>query len=187
MPTYTSEHPIFSVTVDLVVLTVQDDALRVLMVTRRDDPYAGRLALPGGFVEPEEDLADAARRELEEETGLTDVVFEQLASYGAPGRDPRGRIVSVAHLAVLPAPTAARGADDASDAGWYPVEPLLRDSTRVAFDHRTILSDAVERVRGRLEHTARATAFLQAELTLAQLRSLHESTHAVTVSRPRPS
>lgn len=171
---YTSDHPIFYVTVDMAILTVHGGALQALMVTRGGEPYAGRLALPGGFVEPDEDLADAARRELEEETGLTEVVPEQLASYGAPGRDPRGRIVSVAHLAVLPEPASARGGDDASDAGWHPVEPLLSDPSRLAFDHGVILADAVERVRAKLERTTLATSFLREEFTLSDLRGVYE-------------
>lgn len=174
MARYTSDHPVFYVTVDMAILTVHHDALQVLLVTRRNAPYAGRLALPGGFVDPEEDLADAARRELREETGLTDVVFEQLASYGAPGRDPRGRIVSVAHLAVLPEPVSARAGDDASEAGWHPVEPLLRSRTRLGFDHALILTDAVERVRAKLERTTLATSFVGEEFTLSELRSVYE-------------
>ena len=174
MATYTSDHPIFYVTVDMAILTVHDDALQVLMVTRGGEPYAGRLALPGGFCEPDEDLADAARRELEEETGLTDVEPEQLAAYGAPGRDPRGRIVSVAHLAVLPEPVSARGGDDASDAGWHPVGPLLEDPSRLAFDHPVILGDAVEQVRTKLERTTLATSFLREEFTLSELRRVYE-------------
>ena len=95
---YTSEHPIFSVTVDIVVLTIRDERLCALVVERGGEPFKGRWALPGGFVEPDEGLYDAARRELEEETGVGVGAnrLEQLASYGDPDRDPRGRIVSVA-------------------------------------------------------------------------------------------
>ena len=174
MATYTSDHPIFSVTVDMAILTVHEGELQVLMVERAGEPYAGRLALPGGFVEPDEDLADAALRELQEETGVTEVAFEQLASYGAPHRDPRGRVVSVAHLAVLPEPVTARAGDDAGDAGWHPVHALLAEPGRLAFDHDVILADAVERVRTKLERTTLATSFVGEEFTLSELRSVYE-------------
>ncbi len=174
MARFTSKYPVFYVTVDMAILTVHEDELQVLLVKRRNEPYAGKLALPGGFVDPDEDLDDAARRELREETGLTDVVFEQLASYGAPGRDPRGRIVSVAHLAILPEPASARAGDDASEAGWHPVEPLLRSRSRLGFDHKLILTDAVERVRTKLERTTLATSFMGEEFTLSDLRSVYE-------------
>ncbi len=135
-----SDFPPFAVTVDLVVLTVRHNGLRALLVRRGEAPYQGQWALPGGFVRPGEDLAAAAGRELEEETGLCahdgecesgsgearhGAHLEQLATYGDPGRDPRMRVVSVAHLALapdLPSPTAG---GDASGARWAPVERLL--------------------------------------------------------------
>jgi len=127
----------FSVTVDLVVFTVREDVLCVLAVRRGVPAYRGRWALPGGFVGESEGLVEAARRELAEETGLDDVRvhLEQLASYGDPKRDPRGRVVSVAYLALaagLPEPTAGT---DASDARWRPVAELLAAPGRLAFDH----------------------------------------------------
>ncbi len=172
---YTSKYPIFAVTADIAILTVHDDALCVLMVERGSDPYAGSLALPGGFVDPDEDLVDAARRELEEETGVTDVVLEQLGSYGSPDRDPRGRVVSVAHVAVLSRAVPATAGDDAADALWVPLLPLLADpESRVAFDHRQILADALAWVRTRLEYTTLATAFVDEEFTLSELRRVYE-------------
>ena len=112
-----SEHPPFAVTVDLTVFTIRAGALSVLLVRRGEDPYAGSWALPGGFVEPREDAESAARRELTEETG-TDFTghLEQLKTYSAPDRDPRMRVVSVAHLAFapdLPEPSAGSDAADA--------------------------------------------------------------------------
>src|SRR5436190_17099563 len=129
----------FAVTVDLVVFTIRDERLCALAVKRGGPPYRGRWALPGGFVEENEDLLDAALRELAEETGLTELPMhlEQLATYGAPGRDPRQRIVSVAHLALaaeLPDPAAGT---DAAAARWRPVDELL--AARLAFDHHQIL------------------------------------------------
>jgi 8-oxo-dGTP diphosphatase len=166
----------FSVTVDLVLFTIRDEKLCALMVRRGGEPFRGRWALPGGFVEEDEDLPAAARRELGEETGLDDprVHLEQLATYGAPGRDPRGRVVSVAYLALaaeLPEPAAA---DDAADAQWRPTSELLGRGVRLAFDHRRILEDGLERARAKLEYSPLATAFCAREFTVAELRRVYE-------------
>jgi 8-oxo-dGTP diphosphatase len=160
------------VTVDVVVLTVRAAELCALVVRRGEAPYRGRWALPGGVVAGGEDLVDAARRELVEETSVSpaSVRLEQLATYGAPGRDPRRRTVSVAWLAVLPRPAVDA---DQSRATWRPTEWLLGRG-RLAFDHRTILGDGVERARARLEYTNIATAFLETEFTIAQLREVYE-------------
>lgn len=171
---YTSKYPIFYVSVDIAIFTVHDGELKVLLVRRSEDPGKGRLALPGGFVTPDEDLIQAARRELREETGVQDVVLEQLATYGRPDRDPRGRVVSVAHVAVLPELVTAQAGTDAADALWEPIVPLLASRRRIAFDHRRILTDALERVRSKLEYTTLATAFVGREFTLSQLRRVYE-------------
>jgi 8-oxo-dGTP diphosphatase len=172
---YTSEYPIFSVTVDVVCLTVRAGAFRVLLVERGSEPFAGRLAFPGGFVEIDEDLEAAARRELREETGVeAPRRIEQLATYGRPGRDPRGRTVSIAHLAIAAEMGEATGGSDAADAGWHDVAGLLGDPEALAFDHAEILADAVERARGKLEHSPIAADFCPPEFTLAELRSVYE-------------
>lgn len=167
-----------AVTVDLVVLTVRGDDLVALVVERGVEPFRGHRALPGGFVLPDEDLPDAAARELQEETGLSAVAahLEQLATYGAPGRDPRGRVVTVAHLALvadLPTPTAG---SDAAGATWLPVEALrrARGASRLAFDHGRILADGVERARAKLEYSPLATSFCDDEFTVAELRRVYE-------------
>jgi len=149
---YTSEYPIFYVTVDVVLLTARDGVLCTLVIRRGGPPYEGRWAFPGGFVEVDEDLEHAARRELREETSVSpdDVQLEQLATYGAPDRDPRHRTISVAWLGLLPRPSAASAGSDAADAAWQPVAWLL-DDDRLAFDHATILRDALGRVRSRPE------------------------------------
>lgn len=172
---YTSDYPIIDVTVDAVVLTLRDGELCSLGIRRGQPPYQGRWALPGGFVEVDEDLETAARRELQEETGVAgdDVRLEQLATYGAPRRDPRGRTISVAWLAVLPQAVEATAGSDASQAQWRPVEWLLGRG-RLAFDHRRILGDGVERVGAKLEYSDIATAFLGEEFTIAELRHVYE-------------
>lgn len=172
----TDGFPPFAVTVDLVVLTVRDGSLRVLLVRRGVAPYRGHRALPGGFVQPDEGLLEAAARELAEETGLPAgaVHLEQLASYGEPRRDPRMRVVTVAYLALapnLPAPTAGT---DAAAAEWSDVDVLLGTPRRLAFDHHRILTDGVERARAKLEYTPLATAFCPPEFTVAELRRVYE-------------
>ncbi|WP_430782937.1 NUDIX hydrolase [Actinoplanes sp. G11-F43] len=164
----------FSVTVDLVLLTIRQAALQVLLVRRGIPPFQDRWALPGGFVHGDEDLADAAARELREETGLTprDGHFEQLGTYGKPGRDPRGRVITVAYLALVPDLPMPVAGSDAAGAAWRPVDEVAGE---LAFDHDTILADGVERARSKLEYTPLATAFCPPEFTVADLRSVYES------------
>lgn len=174
MPYDPGSYPSVAVTVDLVTLTIRDDALCALVIRRGEAPYAGRWALPGGFVRPDEDLDEAATRELLEETGLAAdrLHLEQLASYGAPQRDPRMRVVTVAYLGLapdLPLPTAG---GDAAGARWAPVAEL--SPGRLAFDHVQILADGVERARAKIEYTPLATTFCPPEFTVAELRRVYE-------------
>ncbi len=176
-PTATTGFPPFAVTVDLVVLTVRQDALHVLLVTRGEEPFAGKLALPGGFVHADEGLERAAARELREETSLHKVPghLEQLASYGNPDRDPRMRVVSVAFLALAPNLPDPVAGTDAAAAHWLPVSESLTRRGRLAFDHSQILRDGIERAKAKLEYTPLATAFCPPEFTVAQLRHVYEA------------
>ena len=174
--------PPFAVTADLVILTILEGQLSVLLVRRREEPFAGRLALPGGFVREDESLEVAARRELMEETGLTrvrgrQVHLEQLASYGDPDRDPRMRVVTVAYMALVSDLPSPRGGSDASDALIVPVRSALttRRDRALAFDHRRILNDGIERARAKLEYTTLATSLLGPTFTIAELREVYEA------------
>lgn len=173
------EFPPFAVTVDVVALTVRHDELHVLTVRRGEEPYLGALALPGGFVRPDEDLAQAAARELAEETGVRDAsaYLEQLGTYGAPGRDPRMRVVSVAYLALAADLPDPRAGGDASDSAWVSVARVA--AAPLAFDHATILRDGVERARAKLEYTSLATSFCPPEFSVSQLRRVYEAVWGV--------
>lgn len=145
---YTSDYPIFAVTADVVLFAGGAADLRVLLIRRGRPPYQGLLALPGGFVDIDEDLPAAALRELEEETGVRDVEVRQLGAYGAPGRDPRGRTVGVAFWGQLDHDQPVRAGDDAASADWFAVRELLDvddPAERLAFDHAQILTDARDR------------------------------------------
>jgi 8-oxo-dGTP diphosphatase len=172
--------PRFAVTVDLAVFTIRSGLLAALLVQRRDHPFRGYWALPGGFVRDNESAGDAALRELAEETGVTTFSghLEQLRTYSDPDRDPRMRIVSVAHVALAPGLPGPRPGGDAAAARWWPVEDLgledgVPDAPRLAFDHAQIISDALERVRSKLECTTLATSFVEEPFTLADLRRVY--------------
>jgi 8-oxo-dGTP diphosphatase len=157
-------------------LTVRGQHLHVLLIERGNEPYRGRLALPGGFLRDGENLHDAARRELREETGVgnAELHLEQLAAYSEPDRDPRGRVVTVAYLAMAPDLPMPVAGTDARSARWEPVDTVMSAPASLAFDHNQILGDAVERVRGKLEYTTLATAFCADVFTIGELRHVYE-------------
>ncbi|GAA0479739.1 NUDIX hydrolase [Streptomyces olivaceiscleroticus] len=165
-------------TVDLVILTLREGRLCVLLVERGEEPFQGMLALPGGFLNHAgEEILDAAHRELSEETALGAgwVHLEQLAIYGGVGRDPRGRVVSVAHLAIAPGLPEPVAGTDAMDAAWVPAEAVLSGEVELAFDHRRIVTDGIERARTKLEFSALATAFCGELFTIAELQQVYEA------------
>jgi 8-oxo-dGTP diphosphatase len=164
--------------VDLVILTLRDTSLHVLLVQRGVEPYAGIMALPGGFLRDEtEPILTAARRELSEETGLdADTLhLEQFGVYGDPGRDPRGRVVSVAYLAITPRLPDPIFGTDAAGARWTRVDDVLAARLGLAFDHLRVVADGVECARRKLEHSALAAAFCGPAFTISELQQVYEA------------
>jgi 8-oxo-dGTP diphosphatase len=168
---YTYDFPRGAVTVDCVVFGLDDEELKVLLIQRGLPPFEGKWALPGGFVRVAETLEEAARRELEEETGLHTVFLEQLYTFGAVDRDPRERVVSVAYYALVNlSDHRVQAATDARDAGWFGVH----DVTSLAFDHTDILQMGLKRLRGKLRYQPVGFELLPKKFTLSQLQHLYE-------------
>ncbi|OLZ49899.1 NUDIX hydrolase [Amycolatopsis keratiniphila] len=164
--------------VDLVIFTLREAVLHVLLVERGIEPFQDAWALPGGFLASDrEDVLAAARRELREEANLdaSQLHLEQLGAYGTPDRDPRGRVISVAYLAIAPGLPEPLAGTDAARAAWTPVPDILRGRVRLAFDHDEILDDGLERARTKLEHSALATAFCQETFTINELQQVYEA------------
>jgi len=169
---YTYQYPRPALTVDCVVFGLDEEDLKVLLIQRKHDPFAGRWAFPGGFVDVGETPEEAARRELEEETGLKKIYLEQLYTFGEPDRDPREHVVSVGHYALVNiVGQRLRAADDACDAGWFPV----LHPPRLAFDHARILRVAHERLRGKVRWQPVGFELLPRRFTLSQLQHLYET------------
>lgn len=181
------DFPPFAVTVDIAIFTLINNELGVVLIERGAPPFRGALALPGGFVKPEEDLLEAAVRELEEETALAidpaDLV--QVGAYGAPNRDPRQRVVSIAFAALVANLDKPAGGSDAASAAVYPVHQVLARNAQalerpnpehlLAFDHGQILTDALRVVSQLIEHTPLATHFCSPTFTLSELRQVYEA------------
>lgn len=162
-----------ALTVDVVIFTLLDNELKVLLIRRRNEPFAGMWALPGGFVHPDESLEDAARRVLYEESGATDVYLEQLYTFGHPNRDPRQRVVTVAYFALVSADRLPLDVQSprATERGWWPAyEP-----PPLAFDHADILAYALQRLRYKLEYTAVGFQLLPETFTLTELQTAYET------------
>lgn len=170
--TFTYEYARPALTVDCVVFGIDEEDLKVLLIKRGLEPFEGSWALPGGFVQMEESLADAARRELQEETGLDRVFLEQLFTFGEVARDPRGRVVSVAYYALVRLlDHKVQAATDAQDASWFPVW----DTPTLAFDHSKILQMALERLKGKVRYVPIGFELLPKKFTLSQLQRLYST------------
>ncbi|GAA2124334.1 NUDIX hydrolase [Glycomyces algeriensis] len=169
-----STNPHSLVAADVAILTIRDSALSVLLIRRANDPFRGQLALPGGFVEADETVEQAAARELFEETGVPKSAsrLDTIGVYSRPDRDPRRRVISVAYTALVPNPGLDRPGGDAAATQWLPVDQALKEP--LAFDHVDILEDAVDHARKQLEYTTDATAFCDGEFTIAELRRVYE-------------
>jgi len=174
---YTYDYPHPAVTADICIFSIREGALHVLLIRRLVDPFKDSWAIPGGFIKMDEDLIEGARRELEEETGVAGVALEQLGAYGAPDRDPRERVITVAFMALVPSDQMVlAAATDAADARWFAMDDL----PPLAFDHARILADAraalAHKVSNRITETASvAFQFLPAKFTLAQAQAVFET------------
>jgi len=159
------------VAVDIVIFTIQAGALKVLLVKRRIEPFPGQFAIPGGFIHDDENLDEAALRELREETGVTDVYLEQLYSFGEPRRDPRDRVISISYFALISADRTLQAGSDAAEASWWSMKQL----PALAFDHAKILDCALDRLRNKLEYTTVGFQLLPEKFTLVQLQEVYEA------------
>jgi len=168
---YEYERP--GLTVDCVIfgLDLEEETLKVMLIERDFEPFEGEWAIPGGFVRSDETLMQAANRELEEETGIAGVFLEQLYTFGNPGRDPRGWVVSVAYYALVsPEKHHIHATTDARQAQWFPITSL----PRLAFDHEEILATALARIRGKLTYAPIGFELLPQKFTIKQLQKLYE-------------
>lgn len=160
-----------SVTVDIIVFTIKDDELQVLLIKRGIEPFKEKWALPGGFVRIDESLEDATKRELKEETGVENVYLEQLYTFGDPKRDPRGRVITVAYMALVNSDNLdIHASTDVSEVRWFPIKKL----PSLAFDHKKILDYSLRRLRWKFEYTTVAFSLLQNKFTLAQLKNIYD-------------
>jgi 8-oxo-dGTP diphosphatase len=166
---YAYPHP--AVTTDIAVFTLRGDALELLLIRRGRPPFQGAWALPGGFLDIDEDLDTCAARELAEETGVEGVYLEQLCTFGAVGRDPRERVVSVAYIALAPADKLdVQAGDDAADARWFRLDAL----PELAFDHADIIATAHRRLVAKLDYSTIAFQLLPETFTLGELQRVYE-------------
>jgi 8-oxo-dGTP diphosphatase len=160
------------VTVDIVIFTLRNGSLQVLLVKRGVPPFEGQYAIPGGFIRGDESLKEAALRELHEETGVRNVFLEQLYTFGDPKRDPRGRVITVAYYALIASDKLSLVAGaDAADAQWFPASSV----PPLAFDHKSILDYALERLRNKLEYTTVGFQLLPEKFTLGELQAVYEA------------
>lgn len=175
-----ADFPPLAVTVDLVLMTVNEGRLAVLLQHRSEAPHKGEWALPGGFVRIDESLDAAARRILADKAGLGDAWLEQLYSFGDPGRDPRMRVVTIAYFALVPAAELAAVLTGHDDLMLAPLDAL----PALAFDHATIVDHAAGRLRGKLDYAPIAFALLPPLFTLRALQDVHEAILGTSLTKP---
>jgi len=160
------------VTVDIVIFTLREGSLQVLLVKRGVPPFEGQYSIPGGFIRGDESLEEAALRELYEETGVRNMFLEQLYTFGDPKRDPRGRVITVAYYALIGSDKLSLVAGaDAAEAQWFPASSV----PPLAFDHKSILDYALERLRNKLEYTTVGFQLLPEKFTLGELQAVYEA------------
>jgi 8-oxo-dGTP diphosphatase len=160
-----------SVTVDIVIFTMQNNELKVLLIKRGLEPFKDKWAIPGGFVRMNESLEDAAIRELKEETGVKDVYLEQLYSFGNPKRDPRGRVITISYMALINSEKIKlKAATDVSAVQWFSIKNI----PNLAFDHKKILDYSLKRLKWKFEYTTVAFSLLPKEFTLGEVQNIYE-------------
>jgi 8-oxo-dGTP diphosphatase len=162
---------VMGVAVDLAIFTVQERRLELLLIRMKREPFTGKWALPGGRIRGDETVEQAAARELREKTGIKDAHLEQLYTFSDPERDPGGRCISVAHMALIRGDVQLRTTDKYSGIGWFPVTRL----PPLAFDHEPIAKYAIKRLRTKLEYTDLARNLLEPSFTLGELQRLYEA------------
>lgn len=183
MGQYCYDYPRPAVTVDIAVFQWREQAIRILLIQRAGEPFAGQWALPGGFVDMQETAAEAAARELREETGLANLDLREVGVFDAPQRDPRGRTISVAYLAAVPAdqPVEIRSGDDAAAAKWFD----LRSLPALAFDHAEVIARTLRHLQMMTMYWMDGLRLLPQSFTLADLHSVHEAVLGQRISESR--
>lgn len=166
----TGKEGLMQVAVDAVVFTCHENAVKVLLIRRKNEPFYGKYALPGGFVEPDETTEQAVLRELQEETGVKNIFLKQMKTYSNPKRDPRGRVISISYVALISPDQDLFAASDALSAEWISIAHV----PALAFDHKEILNDALTNLRMEIQTTNIAAQILSKKFTLSELQRLYE-------------
>ncbi|MDR1055160.1 MAG: NUDIX hydrolase [Prevotellaceae bacterium] len=177
---YCYKYPRPSVTSDCIIFGFDGDKIRVLLIERANEPYAGRWAFPGGFLDMDESAEDCAKRELFEETGLKNVFIEQLYTFTQPGRDPRGRVITIAYYALIKQTDySITAGDDAKQAQWFSLDEI----PPLAFDHSRILQAAISRIKGKIRYQPIGFELLNEKFTIPELQRLYEAILGVQLDR----
>jgi len=178
---YQYQYPHPAVSTHIVIFTIEDEKLKALLIRRVNEPFKNGWALPGGFIEMDEDLEQGALRELEEETGITGLYLEQLYTFGEPGRDSRERVITVAYYTLVPMDRLKMdtAAGKPRESGWFDIEQL----PALAFDHEKIISKAKKRLTAKLDYSTIALQFMPGKFTLSELQKVYESIHGEALDK----